>query len=186
MITITQRACVLGPKYSGKHQKANQEHAERKTVRLQLERIEVTEAEFNAIFQSPQAWQLLHDSQTKGPSLPLLKHFELKEFNVDGAHVTLWHSLGKEKIEIALAKLSKFAFTIGDQSASGATTLSLTIEGEPPMDAKLVQLLERVGQGIECEFRGDHPEAQADLPLNTHGTGEQKGKGRKFGKRLNG
>lgn len=183
MITITQRDCVLGPKYSGKHAIATKEAPERRTVKLQLLSIQVEEAEFNAIFMSAYAWQLLHDTATGGPSLPMLAAFELKEFTIEGAHVTLWHTLGKEKIDIANARLSKFAFSI---APGGSTLLSVTVEGEPPMDAKLVALLERIGVGIECEFRGEHPAAQKDLPLNQHGEGEHKGKGRKFGRSLNG
>ncbi len=96
-----------------------------------------------------------------------------------------WEKGTRKPHSFWMAKLSKFAFSI---AAGGSTLLSVTIEGEPPMDAKLVALLERIGKGIECEFRGEHPAAQKDLPLNQHGEGEQKagGKGRKFGRRLNG
>lgn len=174
MITITQRDCRLGPKYQGKHHEAKDTKPERQTLKVQLEGIELDETEFNALFQDPNAWRLLHD--TEGPALKLLQKFELKGLTFDGAHVTLFHSLGAKRIEMAKAKLSKVTLHIHDEEASGATTLALTIEGEPPMNAGLVQLLERVGQGIEVEIRADHPDAQKDLPLNTHGTGEQPDK----------
>lgn len=171
MITISQRDCRLGPKYAGRFIEAKEANPERKTIKLQIEGIEVDEAEFNALFQDPHAWSLLHDGDAA--ALKLLQSFELKGLTFEGAHVTLWHSLGARRIDIARAKLSKVTLCIADESASGATTLAVTIEGEPPLDASLVEVLERVGQGIECEIRADHPEAQEDLPLNTHGTGEQ-------------
>ncbi|MEY4760667.1 MAG: hypothetical protein RLZZ200_523 [Pseudomonadota bacterium] len=176
MITITQRDCRLGPKFAGKHNEAQDAKPESRTLKVQLEGIEVDEAEFNALFQDAHAWQLLHG--TDGPSLRLLKKFELKGLKFEGAHVVLYHSLGAEMIEIKQAKISKVTLHIADEEASGATTLSLTVDGEPPLNAKLVKLIERIGNGIEVEIRADHPEAQKDLPLNTHGTGEQPATGK--------
>lgn len=188
MITITQRDCRLGPKYAGRLVEAKDSAPERRTLKLQLEGIELDEAEFNALFQDAHAWRLLHEDT--GPSLALLKQFELKGLAFEGAHVTLWHSLGAQRIEVKAAKITKITLHIGDVAASGSTTLGITVEGEPPLDASLVQLLERVGGGIEVEIRADHPDAQTDLPLSTHGEGEQPAtgptrRGRKPRARLN-
>lgn len=182
MLVISQRDCRLGLKYSGKHHKGTDEKPEHDSLKLQLEGIQLVEAEFNALFQSAHAWGLLRD-EAGAPSLDALRCFELKGLKFEGAHVTVWHSLGSEKIELPAATLTKVQLTIGDDEFGGNVTMAISVEGAPALDAKLVELLARVGRGIEVEIRADHPNAQAELPLNRHGEGEQpegsKRKGRK-------
>jgi hypothetical protein len=167
MMHITQRMCVLGAKFSGKKVKDR----EARSIKLELAGILLDENELNSVLGEPHAHRSIYNTNGKDivPYLKCLKALELSHA-WEGAAVTLWYELGKKSLELTKAKLTKIRL---EPLNGGETQMSCTVESEPTLDAKIVALIERMGSGIECEIRADHPSEQADLPLNTHGTGER-------------
>ena len=167
MMHITQRTCVLGGKFSGKKVKDR----EARSIQLELSGIMLDENELNSLLGEPHAHRSIYNTNGKEitPYLKRLKALELSN-SWEGAEVTLWYSGATLRLDLPKAKLTKIRLT---PLTGGETHMSCNVESEPTLDRKLVDLIERVGSGIECEIRADHPEEQEDLPLNSHGTGER-------------
>lgn len=167
MLSLTQRPCMLGDKYGGKKRKDE----DIRTLKLELKEIEIDRAELNALLGEAHAFEAIYDTSANPvrPYLACIKAIELKSA-WEGAVVTLWYEMGQTRVDFKNAKLSKIKI---EPRLGAETVMSCTLEGEPTLDKKVVELIDRIGTGIECELRADRPEAQADLPLNTHGAGEQ-------------
>lgn len=162
MLRISQRTCRLGEKYAGK----KDEEADAITLRVELANVVLDREELNALLGEPHAYEALYNTSATPvtPYLKCLKALELRN-SWEGAYVALWYEMGKRKIEFKRAKISKIKI---EPRHGGDTFLSLTVEGEPALDGKFVDIIARVGGAAECEIRADRPEDQRDLPLNSH------------------
>ena len=167
MLSLSQRDCQLGEKYSGRKKRDEDTW----TLKLELTGLVLERNEVNAILRPSR--MRLRRSTTQAPirSRPFIgciKAIELQNA-WDGAHVVLWYELGKRKIEFKQAKLTKLKVhpTLG-----GETRFSCIVEGAPPLDKQLAEIIERAGKSIEVEIHAERPEDQQDLPLSQHGEGE--------------
>lgn len=167
MLSLKQRPCILGDKYAGKKKR----DTEVRTLKLELKDIELSREEVNALLGEPHAYEALYDTSAHPirPFLACIKALEIAA-SWTGARVVLWYELGATKVELKNATLSKIKIT---PPLGGDTRLSLSVEGEPVLDRKIAELIDRVGSGIECEIHAERPEDQQELPLNSHGEGEQ-------------
>lgn len=170
MLTITQRECRLGAKYSGKLvEKDGDEH---RTVKFELENIVLEANELNALLGEPHAHRALYDTSRSGvrPFLKCLKALELAKA-CESARVTLSWSMGAEQVVFPDAKLTKLKLELQE---GGLTAMSCVVESEPALDETLTELLARLGHGIEVEIHAEQYGAQQDLQLgNRFGEGEQ-------------
>lgn len=176
MLSLSQRDCFLGDKYGGKKLKDE----DTRTFKLELADVMLDKAELAALLGEPHAYEALYDTSQKPhrPYLACLKALELKT-SWENAFVAVYYELGKSKIEFKRASLSKIRLEL---RLGGETAMSCTVEGETALNAKVVQVIERVGTSVEVEIRAQRPEDQRELPLNSHGEeGEQsqQGSGRK-------
>jgi hypothetical protein len=173
MLTLDLRPCDLGFKASADGKEATDSAAQMKTLSLELENIELSARELNALLCEPHAWEVLFNSGLVPPEpyLKSIKAIELKEAS-EHAYVTL--RVGLEQTEFAFAdcKLSKLKL---EPRVGGKTALSCKVTAVPVLDSSLAYLFEHLGTSIEVELRAHAPGAQQDLPLNNFGDGESSG-----------
>lgn len=181
MLTITRRGCWLGNDYSGKV--TEEDGRVIRTLVFQVENLMLDERELNALLGEPHAWAALYNDSPDGP-VPFLKCFKSLEFekDIDTAAIKIMYGLDsvQEFVGITLSKI-KLALREG-----GQTAMSCKVRTAPTLDERLAHLFEHFGNPIECELTLLPPNAQKELPLNTHGLGEtdesNKPKGRGRGK----
>lgn len=97
------------------------------------------------------------------PALKGIKAFELEEAFVN-AHVALFYEMGATTIELKKAKLTKLKLTPARDG--NPPRLSLTVEGEPPLNKRFLEIIERVGTGVECSLAAASGSDQQELALN--------------------
>lgn len=187
MLHITRRDCELDEKYSGKTIPAKEGAEETYAFKFTLRGVEMDREETNAFLDDPFAYDALYDT-SKSVHRPMLKHLKRIEwdFTWKDAFVSLWYLTGDTRVDLKACKVTKVMFVSPKKAEDGVVpSWSFTIESAPMLDRKLVDLIERMGSGIECEIKANRPEDQQDLPLNQHGEGEQsesagkKARGRK-------
>lgn len=168
MLTLNQRDCRLGEKYAGK----KIADKEARSLKLDLEEIMLDDVELNCLLGEPHAHQVLYNMGRKPiePYLKAVKALELSEA-ITGAHVEIYYQYGTAKVEMPKAKLSKIRLEL---RAGGQTAMSCTVEAVPALDHHIVDLIDRIGTGVEVMIAAVPPGLQQDLPLNSHGEGEQQ------------
>ena len=146
MLSLSQRDCQLGEKYSGRKKRDEDTW----TLKLELLGIVLERTEVNAILGEPHAFEALYDTSANPmrPFLGCIKAIELQNA-WDGANVVLWYEFGKRKIELKQAKLTKLKV---HPMLGGETRFSCIVEGSPPLDKQLAEIIERAGKGIEVEI----------------------------------
>lgn len=168
MLTIGRRACWLGNDYSGKV--VEEDGRTIRTLVFQLDAVMLDQRELNALLGDPHAWDKLYNVTPDGP-VPFLKCFKSLEFDksIETANVKVMYGLDSVQ-EFAGVTLSKIKLALRD---GGLTALTCKVRTAPTLDETLAHLFEHFGNPIECEITLLPPGAQQDLPLNTHGLGEQ-------------
>lgn len=167
MLSLNQRDCFLGEKYQGKKRK----HEDVRTLKIELTEVMLDKRELAALLGEPHAYEALYDTSGKPhrPFLVCIKALELKE-HWKGAYVAIWYELGAKKLEFKRAELSKIKLEL---RLGGEIAMSCRIEGDPELTASVLEVISRTGTNVECEIRAERPEDQRELPLSTHGEGEQ-------------
>jgi hypothetical protein len=159
-----------------------------RTLVFQLDEVLLDGRELNALLGEPHAWDSLYNNTDEEP-VPFLKCFKSLEFekSIDTATAVLFYGLDEVVQSFAGVTLSKIKLALRD---GGMTAMSCKVRTAPTLDETLAQLFEHFGNPIECELILLPPGAQQELPLNTHGIGEQvdqarpklKGRGRGKGR----
>lgn len=181
MLTLDKRCCWLGPDYSGKVTAEDGQTI--RTLVFELQQLMLTEHELNALLGEPHAWASLYNDSPEG-AVPFLKCFKSLEFNkpIEDAHVSVLFGLDTV-FDFAGVQLSKIKLSLCE---GGLTALSCKVRTAPTLDETLGQFFEQIGCPIDCEVVLIPPNVQQDLPLNTHGLGEQPQEparpARRFGK----
>lgn len=170
MLTLDLRSCDITDKYSGT---AVQRDGQKiRTLTFQLENIELEERELNALLGEPHAYRSLYNI-SGDRVIPFLRCFKAMEFDkaIEGAYVELTYGPNDTgEMSFVDCKLSKLKLTLHE---GGKTAMSCKVTTAPTLDDTLAELFEQFGTTIQCEIRAEVPTAQQDLPLNTHGVGEQ-------------
>jgi hypothetical protein len=169
LITLDRRDCVIGPDSSSKVKAKKGQ--ELRLLTFELEEVELEERELNAFLREPHAWKSLYNDRN-GEITPFLKCFKTLEIekSVEGAFVELTYGLDSNRMAFTECKLSKIKLALCD---GGNTKLSCKVTTAPTLDETLAELFEQFGKPAEVEIRAEPPGAQKDLPLSTHGNGEQ-------------
>ena len=167
MLTIHRRACWLGNDYSGKV--VEEDGRIIRTLVFQIDELLLDERELNALLGEPHAWSSLYNDSPDGP-VPFLKCFKSLEFekSIDTANVKVMYGIDAMQ-EFAGVELSKIKLALRD---GGRTSMSCKVRTAPTLDETLAHLFEHFGNPIEAELMLLPPNAQKELPLNTHGLGE--------------
>jgi hypothetical protein len=163
MLSLSQRPCKLDEKYGGKKLPG----ANVRTLKLGLREIPIDENELNALFGQAHAYRSIYDTGSD-PITPYLQGIKAHELEDawENAHVVLWYEMGATKIELKKAKLTKIRVTPRE---GGESWLAVSIEGEPPLNRKLAEIIERTGTDIECEISAASKADQQQLALNRFG-----------------
>jgi hypothetical protein len=169
MLTLTQRLGTLDAKakFATRTAKDGEEYSQ---LVFEVTELEVTDTEVNAIFATPNAFmaiKALHKA-VKG-----VKAIELEE-KIEGATVVV-------RLAAVSAKNGP-EFTFNDCRIdklklagleSDALQCSYRVTAKPALNAHFGELVARFGHTAMIELRGESPNAQADLPLNTAGASER-------------
>lgn len=168
MLTISARTARLNQDYRGNsHEKDGQVS---KLLFFGLDEIELAEPELCALNGEPLLFRGLYDTSKPQP-VTILKGFkplELEE-GIEGACITV-RLRGGSVYRFTDCTLSKLRVNTNN---AGAPLLSLKVETAPALDASLAELVASMGELVDAEIHGTQKSDQQDLPLNTHGTGEQ-------------
>lgn len=167
MLTLRSRDCMLGTKHSG--DTIERDGEELRTLTFELTEVMLDAQELNCLLGEPHAHNSLYNHGRDGvrPFLKCFKSLELLK-GIVGAFVQIeWMA---NEFTFTDCKLTKVKLELRD---GGETALSCKVTCTPDLDASLADLIEKMGGGVSAEIRAEPPTAQQDLPLNTHGTGEQ-------------
>ena len=169
MLTLTQRLGTLDAKakLATCTAKDGEEYSQ---LVFEVTELEVTDTEVNGIFASPNAYRAikaLHEA-VKG-----VKAIELDE-KIEGATVI---------VRLAAVSVQNGPeFTFNDcridklklaRLESDALQCSYRVTAKPALNAHFGELVARFGHTAMIELRGESPNAQADLPLNSVANGER-------------
>jgi hypothetical protein len=169
MLSLNLRPARLNQDHSGKsHEKEGQVT---KLLKYGLDDIPLDAQEMGVITQEPYAARALYDEDKQGVKRPFLACFNPLHFNesIEGAYVMVRLKGGKE-LKHTECKLTGISFT---KTEGGTTLMSLKVTTAPALDASLAEFYSQFGEQVDVEIRGELPGAQKDLPLNSHGAGEQ-------------
>lgn len=169
MLSLTLRPARLNQDHKGKSHEKEGEIT--KLVTYGLDNIPLDEHEMGVITREPHAARALYNEDKEGVKRPFLACFDplsLSE-NIEGAYVMVRLKGGTE-IKHSNSKISGISFS---RTEGGTTLMSCKVTTAPTLDASLAEFYSQMGEQVDVELRGEPPGAQADLPLNTHGTGEE-------------
>jgi len=169
MLTLDTRSCDIADDYSGKA--VERDGVKIRTLTFKLENIELNEREVNALLGDPHAYRSLF-KEVGGVLTPFLRCCKAIEFEkaIDGACVVLTYGDRDSEMSFADCKIAKLKLTL---IIGGQVFMSCKVTTAPTLDDTLAELFQQFGTRIACEIRAEVPTAQQDLPLNTHGVGEQ-------------
>lgn len=171
MLSLSTRDARLGQKYSGKPLKSGEPDSPR-TLTFEIEDIELDAQELNVLLAEPHAHASLYN-HTRDGIRPFLKCFKALELEgaIEGAYVSVSWLSASVDFRFTAAKLTAVKLTLG--ADEGKTFMRAKVTVEPTLDESLAELVAQMGKAVVIELRGEPPGAQKDLPLNSHGTGEQ-------------
>jgi hypothetical protein len=168
MLTLTQRLGTLDPKakLATRTAKDGEEYSQ---LVFEVTELEVDDTEVNAIFASPNAYRAIKalHAAVKG-----VKAIELDE-KIEGATVVVRLA--------AVSAQNGPEFTFSDcridklkleRLESDALQCSYRVTAKPALNSLFGELVARFGHTAMVELRGESPNAQTDLPLNTVGKNE--------------
>lgn len=185
MMRLNLRPAKLNQDHRGKsHEK---DGVETKLLIFGLLDVPIDAQEIAVLTGEPHAYAALYNTRKDGVAEPFFKCFgplRLKD-KLKGAFVKV-RLMGGEEFEFADCTISPPEFELTE---GGTTLMSCTVECVPALDKRYPEFIAALGQSCDVELRSDLPTDQQDLPLSTHGTGEQpeagagkpprgKGKGR--------
>lgn len=169
MLTLSQRLGTLDAKakLATRTAKDGEEYSQ---LVFEVTELEVTDAEVCAIFASPNAYRAikaLHQA-VKG-----VKSIELEE-KIEGATVIV------RLAAVSVQNGPEFTFNgcridkirLG-RLESDALQCSYRVTAKPALNGHFGELVARFGHTAMIELRGESPNAQADLPLNSTGANER-------------
>ena len=169
MLTLTQRLATLDAKakLATRTAKDGEEYSQ---LVFEVTELEVTDTEVNGIFASPNAYRAI---KALHEALKGIKAIELDE-KIEGATVI---------VRLAAVSVQNGPeFTFNDcridklklaRLESDALQCSYRVTAKPALNAQFGELVARFGHTAMVELRGESPNAQADLPLNSVAAGER-------------
>ena len=168
MLTISRRTARLNQDYSGKSHEKKGEVT--KLLSFGLDEIELDERELGAITGEPHAHRALVNTTKDGPRpvFTCFKPFQLEE-DIENVAVTVWLR-GDQSFKFTACHLSSNRISV---QPSGVPTLSVKILATPALNASLAEFVANMGELVDVEIQGAQKSDQAEMPLNTHGNGEQ-------------
>jgi hypothetical protein len=168
MLTLTQRLGTLDPKakLATRTAKDGEEYSQ---LVFEVTELEVDESEVNALRSSPHAYRAMKSlfEADKG-----IKAIEFDE-KIEGATVVVRLA--------AVSAQNGPEFTFSDcridklklgRLESDALHLRYRVTAKPALNSLFGELVARFGHTAMIELRGESPNAQADLPLNSVGANE--------------
>jgi hypothetical protein len=168
MLTLSSRTARLNQDYKGKTKEKDGEVT--KLLTFGIDEVELDESELGAITGEAHAHRALVNRTKDGPR-PVFTCFKPLQLNEDVENVAVTVRLrGGAEYKFAGCHLSKIRIAV---QPSGAVTLSAKVLAIPALDASLADLVANFGELVDVEIHGTQPSDQAQLPLNSHGTGEQ-------------
>lgn len=171
MLTLNLRECWLGPKYSGKVETV--EGRKIRPLQFEVDSFSLGQRELNALVGDPNAWDRLYLNDPDTGIVPFLKGFKTMELEatIKNAAVRLQYGENFEHEMFFMGcKLRKLKLVLCE---GGDTALSCDVKTKPTLDSTLAELFEFFDEKVRAELVFMEPNAQADLPLNTAGLGEE-------------
>jgi hypothetical protein len=168
MLNISTRTARLNQDYKGK---SNEREGEvTKLLTFGLDEIELDERELCALNGDPQLHRGIYDT-SKPEARCILKGFkplQLEE-DIEGAAVTV-RLRGGAEYRFTGCTISKIRV---NHANPGQPLLSCKVKTAPALDASVAEFIANMGELVDVELHGSQKTDQQDLPLNSHGTGEQ-------------
>ncbi len=171
LLTLNLRECWLGPKYSGKVETV--EGRKIRPLQFEIEALQLTDRELNALLGEPDAWHRLHKSDHNGEITPFLRGCKSIELQAAIKDASVRLQYGKDfehEMIFNGCKLRKLKLSLLDE---GITALSCEVKTKPTLDDTLAQLFEFFDERVCVELIFMPPNVQAELPLSTVGLGEE-------------
>lgn len=168
MLTISLRTARLNQDYRGNsHEKDGQVT---KQIFFGLDEIELADNELCALNGDPMLYRSLYDT-SKPEARCILSGFKALELEegIESAAVTVRLRGGRE-FKFVGCEITKIRV---NHANAGAPLLSVKVETAPALDASLSEFVASMGELVDVEIHGAQKSDQQDLPLNSHGTGEQ-------------
>jgi hypothetical protein len=174
MLSLSLRTARLNQDYNGKTKEKEGEVT--KLLSFRVDEIELDESELGAITGEAHAYRALVDQTKDGPRpvFSCFKPFQLVE-DIENVAVTV-RLRGGAEYKFAGCHLSKNRVSV---QPSGVPTLSVKILATPALDASLADFVANMGELVDVEIHGAQASDQKQLPLNTHGEGEQPPAGKR-------
>lgn len=149
MLSLNLRPARLNQDHTGKSHEKDGEIT--KLLTYGLDDIPLDAQELGVITREPHAARAMYNDD-KGVLRPIFTCFKPREFDedIEGAYVMVRLHGGTE-----------------------IKHTSCKVTTAPALDQSLAEFYSQFGEIVDVELRGEMPGAQKDLPLNTHGTGEQ-------------
>lgn len=168
MLNLNPRKCFLGIRSSTKSK--HHDGTEVKILDIDLEQIELTKQEVNALLGEPRAWESLFNT-VNGKSEPFIKAVKALQLveSIDQAFVSLTYGVKAQVVELRDVKLSMVKLNLME---GGKVLMSCKVRGPAVLDASFGEFMDKLGDSIECEMRFEQPGQQEKLPLNTVGANE--------------
>lgn len=168
MLTLTQRLGTLDPKakLATRTAKDGEEYSQ---LVFEVTGLDVDDTEVNAVFGSPQAYDAIKAmfAAVKG-----VKAIECDE-KLEGATVVVRlaavSAQNGPEFTFNDCRIDKLKF---DRTESESLLCSYRVTAKPALNGQFGELVARFGHTAMIELRGESPNAQADLPLNSVGAGE--------------
>lgn len=169
MLMLTQRLGTLDPKakLATRTAKDGEEYSQ---LVFEVTDLEVTDVEVNAVFASPHAYDALKalHAAVKG-----IKAIELDE-KIEGATVIVRLAAvsvqNGPEFTFNDCRIDKLKFA---RLESESLSCSYRVTAKPALNGQFGELVARFGHTAMIELRGESPNAQGDLPLNSVGKGER-------------
>lgn len=168
MLTLTPRLGTLDAKarFANRTAKDGDEYAQ---LVFEVTEQEVTDVEVNAIFANPNAYRSI---KAMFRDCAGVKAVEFDE-EIEGATVVVRVAAVSAKngpeFTFDACRVDKLWF---GRLESESLAFSYRVTAKPALNGQFGQLVERFGHTAMIELRGESPNAQESLPLNTVGAGE--------------
>lgn len=181
MLSLNLRTARLNQDHSGKTHEKDGEVT--KLLTFGLDEVELDPSEVGVLTREPHAARALFndDKGVLRPIFTCFKPMQLAE-KIKDAYV-LVRLTGGVEYKFTGCTLSKIRLALEE---GGKVILSCKVQCAPALDKGFAKFIDAFGDTAEVELRGEPPGAQADLPLNRHGEGEQPEGGKTRGRRKGG
>lgn len=168
MLTLTPRLGTLDAKakFANRTAKDGDEYAQ---LVFEVTEQEVTDVEVNAIFASPNAYRSIKAMFRDCAGVAAVEFDEKIEGATVVVRVAAVSAKNGPEFTFDACRVDKLRF---GRLESESLAFSYRVTAKPALNGQFGQLVERFGHTAMIELRGESPNAQETLPLNTVGAGE--------------